>query len=61
MADPHVHFHVLPRYRQAQEFRGLTIADKGWPAAPDLASAVTLAAPERTALRDALIAAWPKD
>lgn len=61
MVDPHVHFHVLPRYRQAQEFRGLTIADSGWPAAPDLASAVTLAAAEQAALRDALIAAWPED
>jgi len=61
MVDPHVHFHVLPRYRQAQEFRRLTIADKGWPAAPDLASAVSLAPPERAALRDAIISAWPKD
>ena len=61
MIDPHVHFHVLPRYRQGQEFHELTIADKGWPAAPDLASAISLAASERTALRDALIAAWPKN
>ena len=61
MVDPHVHFHVLPRYREPQEFRELMIADRGWPAAPDLASAITLAPAERSLLRDAIIAAWPRD
>lgn len=61
MVDPHVHFHVLPRYREPQDFRGTTIADKGWPALPDLASAITLPAGESAALRDAIRAVWPKD
>ena len=43
MVDPYVHFHVLPRYREPQEFRAVTFADKGWPGTPDLASGITLA------------------
>jgi len=42
MVDPHVHFHVFPRYSGSRSFAGLDIADKGWPGAPDLKSAVTL-------------------
>jgi diadenosine tetraphosphate (Ap4A) HIT family hydrolase len=61
MVDPHVHFHVLPRYGSAQDFEGLTIADKGWPAAPDLASAPTLTDEQSAALRDAIRANWPRD
>jgi diadenosine tetraphosphate (Ap4A) HIT family hydrolase len=61
MVDPHVHFHVVPRYREAQAFRGLTIPDKGWPAAPDLASAMTLPADQFTALHETIRAAWPRD
>jgi diadenosine tetraphosphate (Ap4A) HIT family hydrolase len=61
MVDPHVHFHVLPRYREPQEFHGLTVLDKGWPAAPDFASAIKPSEAEQSALRDAIIASWPKD
>jgi diadenosine tetraphosphate (Ap4A) HIT family hydrolase len=61
MVDPHVHFHVLPRYRGPQEFRGLSILDRGWPALPDLASAMTLSAADAAALRDAIRETWPKD
>jgi diadenosine tetraphosphate (Ap4A) HIT family hydrolase len=38
MVDQHVHFHVVPRYSRAIEFAGLTWADKGWPALPDLSA-----------------------
>jgi diadenosine tetraphosphate (Ap4A) HIT family hydrolase len=61
MVDPHVHFHVLPRYRAKQEFHGVIIPDEGWPAAPDLSSATKLPASGQSALRDAIIAVWPKD
>ena len=27
MVDPHVHFHVIPRYQGAREWDGLTLAD----------------------------------
>lgn len=42
MVDPHVHFHVLPRYEGSRTHAALEIADAGWPKLPDLASAVTL-------------------
>lgn len=41
MVDPHVHFHVLPRYAAPQEFAGQTFADAGWPGVPDLKSGAT--------------------
>ena len=37
MVDPHVHFHVLPRYSADREFAGGRFRDAGWPALPDLA------------------------
>ena len=37
MVDPHVHFHVLPRYEGERSSAGLTVADAGWPGQPDLA------------------------
>jgi len=52
MVDPDVHFHVLPRYATAQTYGGVTFADPGWPAVPDLSKAVT---PEPQ-IRDALVA-----
>jgi diadenosine tetraphosphate (Ap4A) HIT family hydrolase len=61
MVDPHVHFHVVPRYARSQDFGGVDFADSGWPGAPDLARAVTPAADIAAALRDAIRATWPKD
>src|SRR3546814_2661421 len=43
MVDPHVHFHVLPRYDGERSGAGVTVADSGWPGQPDLGRAVTLA------------------
>ena len=42
MVDPHVHFHVIPRYSGSRPFAGLDIADQGWPGPPDLKSAIAL-------------------
>ena len=42
MVDPHVHFHVVPRYSGSRSFAGIDIADHGWPGPPDLKSAVVL-------------------
>ncbi|MXO59884.1 HIT family protein [Altererythrobacter salegens] len=42
MVDPHVHFHVIPRYEGAREFGGVSFADAGWPAVPQLGQAVAL-------------------
>ena len=47
MVDPHVHFHVIPRYEGAREWpKGEASArefvDVGWPKVPDLGHAATL-------------------
>lgn len=36
MMDPHVHFHVLPRYREPVTLGGLAFEDRAWPGPPDL-------------------------
>lgn len=38
MVDPHVHFHVFPRYETQRTFAGEKFADAGWPGPPDLKS-----------------------
>ncbi len=42
MVDPHVHFHVLPRYEGSRTHAGIDVPDAGWPGQPDLGSAVML-------------------
>lgn len=59
MADPHVHFHVLPRYAEAQIFDGATFEDAGWPGAPNLGGGVKPAEKLLRAILETLRAAWP--
>ena len=54
MVDPHVHFHVIPRYSDAREWSGLTFADQGWPGPPDLKSAFSLSTQQISNLRGEL-------
>ena len=42
MVDPHVHFHIIPRYQGHRSIAGLVLTDHGWPGPPDLKSAVEL-------------------
>lgn len=58
MVDPHVHFHVFPRYPGSRETSGTSITDHGWPGPPDLQSAVTLDPPVQDKLRQQLAAGW---
>jgi diadenosine tetraphosphate (Ap4A) HIT family hydrolase len=39
MVDPHVHFHVIPRYAGDRYWNGRQFPDAGWPAVPDLKTA----------------------
>jgi diadenosine tetraphosphate (Ap4A) HIT family hydrolase len=43
MVDPHVHFHVFPRYSVTQNFADLEFPDAGWPGQPDMKSGLVLA------------------
>ena len=36
MVDPHVHFHVIPRYDGVRSFAGEDFPDAGWPGPPAL-------------------------
>ena len=36
MVDPHVHFHVLPRYESARLYAGAEFTDPGWPGPPNI-------------------------
>lgn len=58
MVDPHVHFHVLPRYSAGREFGGVSFTDPGWPRLPDLGSAPTMTDACRAALLAALRGGW---
>ena len=58
MVDPHVHFHVIPRYEGARDWRGLSFVDAGWPKVPDLGQAVTPDPAQLAALVDWLKAAF---
>ena len=54
MADPHVHFHVIPRYGETKELAGRSIADAGWPGLPDLDSALAAGPALISAIKDRL-------
>jgi diadenosine tetraphosphate (Ap4A) HIT family hydrolase len=59
MVDPDVHFHVLPRYSEIQEFSGIKFPDPGWPGMPDLSAAVTPDNEVQPILVDTLKECWP--
>ncbi len=42
MVDPHVHFHVIPRYSEPRVWSGVDFADTGWPGPPQLNLSVKL-------------------
>lgn len=60
MVDPHVHFHVIPRYSGNREACGLSLRDVGWPKVPDLAAAAALDEEGLAALASWLQGLWPK-
>jgi len=59
MVDPHVHFHVIPRYEGVRGECGIEIEDAGWPKLPALGEALTLMPDQVAALAGWLKAAWP--
>ena len=59
MVDPHVHFHVLPRYGGERSICGVTVQDAGWPKAPALGQAVDLAPEQARALVAHFKSSWP--
>jgi len=58
MVDPQVHFHVIPRYGEAQKFKGRQYRDTGWPAVPQLGDAITPETAEFAQLLETLKENW---
>lgn len=52
MVDPHVHFHVIPRYEGTREWNGREFVDVGWPKLPDLGHAISLTDDDKIQLRE---------
>ncbi len=61
MVDPHVHFHVLPRYEGERRFGTFSIPDAGWPKVPNLGAAVPLDVDQIAQMVDWLKGFWPSD
>lgn len=59
MVDPHVHFHVLPRYGETRQFEGYSFEDPGWPGPPHLGAGAESEAGLIRAVRDRLREHWP--
>ncbi|HYE26905.1 MAG TPA: HIT family protein [Allosphingosinicella sp.] len=60
MVDPHVHFHVIPRYEGERSAAGVTVIDVGWPKVPDLGQTVTLTPERIAALVEHFQQSWPR-
>ena len=58
MVDPHVHFHVFPRYSGGRTLGRTSLVDAGWPGQPDLGSGVNLDKVEIEGLRDRISQNW---
>ena len=59
MVDPHVHWHVIPRYDGERELEGVKLADRGWPKLPQLGEALQLSPEQIARLGERLRALWP--
>ena len=58
MVDPHVHFHIFPRYDGSRSLDDRAIEDRGWPGQPDLKSAIELPKVAFDLLRSRFMQNW---
>jgi diadenosine tetraphosphate (Ap4A) HIT family hydrolase len=58
MVDPHVHFHIFPRYEGSRSFEGVEVEDRGWPGPPDLNSAQELPAAAQQRIQQRFMQHW---
>ena len=54
MVDPHVHFHVIPRYSKPRTWNGTAFPDAGWPGPPQLKDVIELDPQQMAAMADDL-------
>jgi diadenosine tetraphosphate (Ap4A) HIT family hydrolase len=60
MVDPHVHFHVLPRYSGSRTVGGLDVTDHGWPRTPDLTKFTQPDLPVLAGIAQGIRASWTR-
>jgi diadenosine tetraphosphate (Ap4A) HIT family hydrolase len=58
MVDPHVHFHIFPRYEDSRSISGIVVDDIGWPGPPDLKSGQGLPELAFQLLQERLMQNW---
>lgn len=58
MVDPHVHYHVIPRYAASKSYADTVFEDTGWPGVPDLSKGVSLNDNTASLLRDDIKKKW---
>ncbi len=61
MVDPHVHFHVIPRYSRPVRFQSSEYPDPAWPKAPDVSARLAMADEVFDALLADLRQRWKTD
>lgn len=59
MVDPHVHYHVIPRYAGTVRFDGGDYRDPFWPGPPDVTHALDLSGGQLAAIQERLKGNWP--
>ncbi len=59
MVDPHVHFHLIPRYEGEREWMGQDFEDKSWPGPPALGDAVKLSDDQISAMATWIKSGFP--
>ena len=59
MADPDVHFHVIPRYAQPRQFANMEFVDAGWPAMPNLGQINKTDAMTNQLIMEHIQSCWP--
>ena len=58
MVDPHVHFHVIPRYETTRKFDTSVARDSGWPGPPELGKFAELTQQQHMQLLNYLRENW---
>jgi len=61
MVDPHVHFHVIPRYQSSRSFESLCVEDSDWPGPPNLGRKIDMTTEQSEQLLTYLIKNWNFD
>ena len=60
MVDPHVHFHVIPRYAGNRAIAGIQVTDHGWPRTPDLTKFIQPAAADMARMVRDIGGSWQR-